>query len=741
MSRRPFQWASTVICALGALLTVVSGLSAASFGESDLQLSKQQKTALSRYFGGSAADNAVTIRLAPDGSILIVGVTRSADLPTTGGAPQPNYSGGTCGGSIVARLCFDTFAAKLSPDGADVVWATYFGGSGDDRAADSAVSNDGSLTIVGTTDSRDFPASAGAFQTTPLASGATAFALRFTADGDLVFATLLGGSAADEASGVDVDGSGAAYVVGHTQSTDFPTTPGAFQGANPSAMDRTAVFVSKLASDGGSLTYSTLLSGVLDDRAGGVAVNSQGEAFLTGSTASANFPMTQGNPFGNPGPVQRELNGTAADAFVARLSEDGSALVYSTFLGGSDSDAGLRIAVNDADAVYVIGSTSSRDFPTTPGAALPVWKRSQGFAAKLRADGAALEYATYLVGSVNGLAVAEDGSAYVAGATGPAPTPFGGPLVPGCSGSLLRRLSADGRQVLYSGFVPGLGDVALDGAGSVYSAGTDPAGTLPSTVGPGPAGQTDVYVAKVTLAEDPGISLTCVENGASFFPGEASPGQILTLFGSGLGQMQPAGLAVENGMVTTEVSDVRVLFDGTPAPLLFVWWNQINVVAPYSLEGKSSAAIQVERDGVLSDPFEVPVAAAHPGLFTRNSTGAGLGAILNADGSINTAANPAAPGTVVSFFGTGEGQTEPAGVDGLVAPESGDGLARPKLAASVKMGEEHAEVLYVGAAPGFVSGVLQVNVRIPSAAQPGPLPVRLTIGGRENRQPVFVEVE
>jgi len=741
MSRRPFQWASTVICALGALLTVVSGLSAARFGESDLQLSKEQTIALSRYFGGSAADNAVAIEVAPDGSIYVVGVTRSADLPTTSGAAQPDYAGGACGGSIVARLCFDTFAAKLSADGSNVEWATYFGGSGDDRAADAALGADGSLTIVGTTDSADFPAAAGAFQATSASSGASAFALRLSAAGELVFATLLGGSDADEATGVDVDASGAAYVVGHTQSHDFPTTSGAFQSANPSAADRTAVFVSKLASDGGSLAYSTLLSGAVDDRAGGVAVNGDGEAFVTGSTASADFPVTQGNPFGNPGPVQPELNGAAADAFVTRLAADGTALVFSTFLGGSDSDAGLRIALDETDAVYLVGSTDSRDFPATLGAALPVWKRSQGFAAKLRADGAALHYATYLVGSASDLAVAEDGSAYLSGATGPAPTPFGGPLVPGCSGSLLRRLSANGRQVLYSGFVPGLGALALDAAGDVYSAGTDPTGSLPSTVGPGAAGQTDVYVAKVTLAEDSGISLTCVENGASFFPGEASPGQILTLFGSGLGQMQPGGLAVENGMVTTEVSDVRVLFDGTPAPLLFVWWNQINVVAPYSLEGKSTVEIQVERDGVLSDPFEVPVAAAHPGLFTRNSTGAGLGAILNADGSINTAENPAEPGSIVSFFGTGEGQTEPAGVDGLVAPESGEGLARPRLAASVTMGDGPAEVLYVGAAPGFVSGVLQVNVRIPSAAQPGPLPVRLTIGGRQNRRPVFVEVE
>lgn len=741
MSRRPFQWATAVSYALGALLTVVSGLSAASFGQNDPQLSKQQEIALSRYFGGSAADNAVSVQVGADGAIYLTGITRSPDLPTTSGAEQPDFSGGSCGGSIVALPCFDAFAAKLSADGATVEWATYFGGTGEDIPIDAALGEDGSLTIVGKTDSGDFPASAGALQAAHAGPAFSGFVARFSTDGALVYATLLGGSDAEEASAVAVDASGAAYVAGETFSPDFPTTPGAFQSTNPSSADRSAAFVAKLAADGGSLAYSTFLAGGLSDFARGVAVNAAGEAFVTGGTASADFPTTLGNPFGGAGPVQPELNGSLADAFVARLAADGSALVYSTFLGGTDYDAGQSIVVDDADAAYLIGSTDSRDFPATLGAALPVWKRSQGFAAKLTAGGTTLDYATYVVGRATHLAVGADGSAYFSGSVGPAPTPFGGPIVPGCSGSLLRRLAPNGRQILFSGFVPGLGAIALDADDAVYSLGTDPSGSLSSTVGLGAAGQSDVYLAKVALDDDPGISLTCVENGASFFPGEASPGQILSLFGSGLGQMQPAGLTVESGLVTTEVSDVRVLFDGTPAPLIFVWWNQINVVAPYSLEGKETVEIQVERDGVLSAPFEVPVTSAHPGLFTRNSTGAGLGAILNDDGSINTPTNPAKPGSVVSFFGTGEGQTEPAGVDGLVAPESGEGLARPKLGASVEIAASGAEVLYVGAAPGFVSGVLQLNVRIPEGTPSGPAAVTLTIGGRQNRQPVFVEVE
>ncbi len=715
-----------------------------SFGLGDYDRSRElvidPVLSYARYLGGAGADNAAAVKVNAEGQAFVVGATRSLDFPASAGAVQGAFAGGLCGGSIVAQPCFDVFVAKLTADGSDIEWATYLGGTGNDLAMGATLDGGGGLIVAGTTDSTDFPASAGALRGAISGGGNDAFVFRLDGAGSLLYATLLGGSGVDQAVGVAADDAGAAYVAGHTKSNDFPTTAGAFQTSDPSGGDRTAVFVAKLSPDGGSLVYSTLLAGALEDRAGGVAVNADGEAYVTGSTGSADFPVTRGNPFGGRAPLQASLNGTAADAFVARLSADGSGLVYATYLGGTGSEAGKRIEVAADGSAFVVGSTDSRDFPTTPGALLPVWKRSLGFAAKLDPDGSAAAYSTYLVGSADELAVDAEGAAYVGGVSGSS-SPFGGAVVPACNGSLLRKIAPNGRQLLYSGFVPGLGAIDVGADGLLYTAGTDASGGLTTTGGPSAGGQTDVYAAKLEVGTATGISLTCVEHGASFFPGEAAPGQILSLFGSGLGRMQPAGLTVENGTVTTESDGVRVLFDGVPAPLLFVWWNQINVVTPYSVDGKERVTIQVERDGELSEPFEMPVAAAHPGLFTRNSTGAGLGALLNQDGTINRADNPAAAGSVVSFFGTGEGQTSPAGVDGLVTPETASGLPRPKLAVTVEIGTQTAEVLYAGAAPGFVSGVLQINARIPAAVGPGAAPVRVTIGGRLNRQPVFVEVE
>lgn len=690
-----------------------------------------------RYLGGAGAETATAVAVADDGSAYVVGATRSLNFPVSPGAGQPAFAGGQCGGALVARPCFDVFVAKLTPDGTDVEWATYLGGSGEELPDDLALDGSGGPVVVGSTDSSDFPSTAGALRDARTGEGTDAFVARFDPNGALVYATLLGGSDVDQAAGVAADGSGAAYVVGHTKSADLPATT--LQTSNPSDEDRTAVFIAKVAPNGGSLEFATYLGGSLDDRAGGVALGPDGDVYVTGSTGSPDFPAGRTSPFGAE-PFQSDLNGRAADAFVARLAPDGSLLVYATYLGGSDSDAGKRIEVLADGSAIIAGSTDSRDFPATPGALLPVWKRSLAFTAKISPGGDALGYATYLVGGADDLAVDDDGAAYVAGSTG-ASSPFGGAVVPACNGSLLRKISPDGRQLLYSGFVQGLGAIDVGADGAVYTAGVDASGVLETTSGGAAAGQTDVYVAKLALEEEAGVSLTCVEHGASFFPGEAAPGQIISLFGSGLGSKQPAGLIVENGVVKNEIAGVRVLFDGVPAPLLFVWWNQLNAVVPYSVDGKSTVAVQVERDGERSAAFTMPVASAHPGLFTRDSTGSGLGALLNQDGTINRPSNPARAGTVVSFFGTGEGQTSPAGVDGLVTPENGSGLPAPKLPVTVEIGSRTAEVLYVGAAPGFVSGVLQINARIPANTPPGQAPVRVTIGGRFNRQPVFVEVE
>ena len=693
------------------------------------------------YLGGERADTHAAIQVNEAGEAYVVGATRSLDFPVTSGAEQDSYAGGSCGGgSIVAAPCFDIFVARLNADGSDLLWATYFGGAGNDLPTDAALSTSGNIAITGTTESRDFPTSEQALQKLSTDAGtarADAFALQLNASGRLIYSTLLGGSGVDQGAAVAIEADGSTAIVGHTKSADFPTSADAFQAAKSGDENHADVFFTRLSPRGDALLYSTYLGRPLEERGGGVAALGNGRYAVSGSTASPQFPLDAAGRMGMP--VGR------ADAFVAFFDEQ--RYLGAILVGGSGNDVGGELASDGAEGVYMIGSTDSRDLPTTAGSPLPVWKRSLGFLAHFggtpfnpipqRPD-----LLTYVVGSAEELAVDSAGGAWVAGVTASSSPIFGGSLAPGCDGSLLRRF-VNGR-LAYSSLAPGLGDIAIGPDRSVFSAGSDATGRLRTTQGafqPDAAGRSDVYVAKWKIAEADEISLTCVEHGASFTPGEVAPGQLVTLFGSGLGRLNAAGLIVEDGRVATEVDGIEVLFNGEPAPLLFVWWNQINAVAPYGIAGSDEVEIVVLKDGVESEPFVLPVSDAHPGLFTRNSTGSGVGALLNADNTINTSDNPATAGSVVTLFGTGEGRPDRIVADGQVTGSSLANLARPTLPVTVMIGDQAAEVTYAGAAPELVAGVLQINVRIPAGTPPGLAPVRVTIGGKFSRQSVSVAVQ
>jgi len=218
-----------------------------------------------------------------------------------------------------------------------------------------------------------------------------------------------------------------------------------------------------------------------------------------------------------------------------------------------------------------------------------------------------------------------------------------------------------------------------------------------------------------------------VLNGGSLLSGPVAPGEIITLFGSGIGPVsaqQPLG-----SPSTTLLAASRVLFDGTPAPLLYAAPNQINAVVPYKVDGKTTTQLQVESQGQVIAGLALSVATAVPAIFTLGASGVGPGAILNQDSSLNTPLNPADRGSVVSVFATGAGQTDPPGIDGQVA---GAILPIPLLRVAVQIGRMDAQVLYAGAAPGLISGVLQVNVLVPLGAPSGPaVPIVLTIGPAE----------
>jgi hypothetical protein len=299
------------------------------------------------YLGGSADDYGKGIAVDASGNAYVTGYTYSSNFPTTPGAFQTGYGGGG-----------DAFVTKLNAAGSSFLYSTYLGGSNFDYATAIAVDAAGNAYVAGLSYG-DFPTTPGAFQ--PSYGGSDAFVTKVNGDGSaLVYSTYLGGSTYDDARGIAVDTDGSAYVTGNTNSIDFPITPDAFQTSFGGPENATDAFVTKVNADGSALVYSTYLGGSNYDEAHGIAVDTSGNAYVTGLTFSGNFPTTRG--------AFQTGYGGGGDAFVTKLKADGSALVYSTYLGGSNDDSALSIAVDATGNAYVSGYTTSSNFPTTPGA-------------------------------------------------------------------------------------------------------------------------------------------------------------------------------------------------------------------------------------------------------------------------------------------------------------------------------------------------------------------------------------
>jgi uncharacterized protein (TIGR03437 family) len=222
-------------------------------------------------------------------------------------------------------------------------------------------------------------------------------------------------------------------------------------------------------------------------------------------------------------------------------------------------------------------------------------------------------------------------------------------------------------------------------------------------------------------------TVTTVANVASYANSSISPGEMVVIFGAGMGPAQVVTAQLDQqGRVASTLLQVQVLFDGTAAPLIYVSAKQISAMVPYVLAGKSTTQVQVVYQGVASDPFQKTVAPAAPGIFTADSSGQGQAAITNADGSYNTATNPATPGSFFTFYLTGEGPTDPPGSDGNVATST----ANVALPVTVLIAGRTAQLLYAGSAPGNVNGFAQINVVIPADMQyGGNPPLVVQIGG------------
>ncbi len=361
-------------------------------------------------------------------------------------------------------------------------YSTYLGGSNNDIGGGIAVNVAGNAYIVGSTLGLDFPTTAGALQT-KASENSLAFITKLDFSGSaLVYSTYLGGTHGDAAGAIALDTSGNAYVTGSTQSPDFPTTPGAFQTALLSTFGS---FITKLNPTGSGLLYSTFLS---QGTTAGIAVDGYGNAYVTGTTDSADFPITQGayqtTPnYGGQGRVQ--------DTFISKLNAAGSALVYSTYLGATDTD-GMGITVDAAGGAYVAGFTNSPDFPSTSGT---FSISGNGFITKLNPKGSALAYSVLLGAAVcTSVALDTSGNAYVTGhVSAPDFRTTPGAFQTSCEDcnlakAFIIKLNPIGSGLIYSTLLGGNGfdtayAIAVDASGNAYVAGATTSSNFPTTPG------------------------------------------------------------------------------------------------------------------------------------------------------------------------------------------------------------------------------------------------------------------
>ncbi|HXB72074.1 MAG TPA: IPT/TIG domain-containing protein [Candidatus Acidoferrales bacterium] len=270
------------------------------------------------------------------------------------------------------------------------------------------------------------------------------------------------------------------------------------------------------------------------------------------------------------------------------------------------------------------------------------------------------------------------------------------------------------------------------------------AGTYTGTVSiSSPNATTATVAVTLTVVTVPTPVVSAIINAASGSTGGLSPGENITIFGSGLGPATLAGGQVSGGVVTTVTGNTRVLFDGVAAPVIYASAVQTSVMVPYGVAGRTSTSVQVEYLGVPSAPTSFNVVTSAPGIYSLNLSGTGPGATLNQDGrTVNGPATPAPKGSVVTVYMTGEGQTSPIGTNGTVTPADGTGLKKPNLAVTATVGGIVAPVLYAGSAPGIVSGVMQVNLQIPATAPSGAtIALAIAVGGTNTQAGITIAVQ
>ena len=624
-------------------------------------------------------------------------------------------------GSRIVGALSEAVVMKLDPSG-KIVLFIILSGKGSDAANSLALDTAGNIYVAGSTSSPDFPLH-NPFQSTP----GPGFLAKLSADGSqLLYSTYF----PEAINALAVDAAGAMYVTGSTYLTSFPVTPGLPAGSvwfSPDAMTCGA-FLTKISADGSHIVYSALISGSSVDCGGGsscftggryatgvsVAVDAAGEAYLTGNTNTTNLPIT-------PGAFLTKGTG----AFVAKVNAAGSALAYLTYISATNfvyapnanpAVIAAAITVDAAGDAYLAGATFDPSFPATagayqttfagpyqPGVTYPL-PPTDAFAAKLNPTGTALVWATYIGGTgvdaAKSVALDPSGNVWLTGAT--ASPEF--PNQQGWSNSLdfLTGINPTGSALVYSARYPSDAvsqSVAADPTGLLHVAG--PTGIV-STIAPGGTPLMRIF----------GIA------NAAYGPllGRIVPAELISIYGPHIDPATPVTATATSGFLPTSLAGVKVLVNGVAVPLLYVSDSQINAVAPQSATPGSSMTVQIVSNSVTSPSFPATVVAAEPEVFQNP---VGTAAAINQDGTLNSLANPAKAGSIVSIWATGTGSIYPRPLDGQISTAAQDydccqiGALVVRSSNFVQVPTPAPVVLYAGAAPGMVAGIVQINFQIP----------------------------
>jgi uncharacterized protein (TIGR03437 family) len=700
----------------------------------------------STFYGGSGTDIAYGIAVDRQGSVYITGQTSSLNFPTH------DPLDATMDGAN------DAFVVKLNPRGNAVVFSTYIGGRNPgDRGWAIAVDQAGNVYFTGETTSLNFPVVNAAQPN--FRGGIDAFAAKLNIQGnDLLYSTYLGGGFTDVAYAIALDRFDNAYITGRTESSNFPVR----NPLQPGLRGQRDAFVTKFSPDG-AILFSTYLGGEppapgeRDEEAGyGIALDALQNVYVTGFTSSPNFPLVN--------PIQGAFGGVE-DAFVTKLNSTGSAIIYSTFLGGRRADNGRGVAVDGFGNAYVTGYTLSSDFPHVNAFQQTYGGSGDGFVTKLNGAGTALVYSTFLGGSAaenSGIpsdvtpscAIAVDalGQAYVTGKTESQDFPVARPIqsaLLGDTDAFVAKFDSAGSALIFStylgssftgltGFEERGLDIAIDSAGGAYVTGQ----MLKSdflTIGPVQkdygGGLSDAFITKISTPDI--VTITPV-SAASFNGAALAPDSIVAAFGAGMA----SGVETANTVplpasllgVSVKIKDSSG--NELAAPLFFVSPNQVNFLIPSeTAKGKATITLTNSQNANLSATVWIDSVA--PGLFSANASGRGIAAAVamrvRQDGSFGFE-----PVVRLDDFGRQVAIPIDLGPDMGDASDQvflilfGAGFRNHSSLEKViaQIGGVNLPAMYAGAQGGFI-GQDQVNVRLPrSLAGRGDVIVTMIVDGQ-----------